>query len=726
MACLDPAATFFTFQTFDDNPERDDPKLARILHGTLEARCSELVSLNNKGAGIFVTINATDGKGRTTENIVVVRGVFADLDGAPLEPVLRNGRLPHIVVNSSPNRWHTYWRVAGMKLDDFGEVQKELARCFNGDPSVCDLPRVMRLPGFLHRKREPFLVRIAQTNDAPPYPAANFQKRPNDAAADIEHICQNLREAKAGKNRNIELNKAAFLVGQLISAGLIDEATARERLTQVASDIGLGDKEIRKTLDSGIAAGKKHTGTILDPNNPMQSAHELVGVMFIKDAHRTMHRHRGAYWLWSGTHYRLVDDETVRAKVWDFLEGARRLTNKGIPAPFKPKRDSVGNVQDALMAVCQLDNQIEPPTWFDPDMPPASEFLACGNGLLHLPSGELYQHTPEFFALGASEVHFNPDAPPPTRWLNFLSQVFEDDLEAIETLQDWFGYSLTPDTSQQKILLMVGPKRSGKGTMARVMTAVLGRESVVGPTMGSLGDAFGLEPLISKFLAIIADARIGAYTDKSTVVERLLAISGEDQMSVGRKFKSAWHGHLRTRFLIMTNELPAFTDGSGALAGRFIILLLVKSFYGKEDPALTDKLLTEAPGILNWAIEGYRRLRSRGHFNQPESSREAMEEIELLAAPVKAFVRDCCIVGPGLSITVDALWAAYQEWTVEQGQTKPGTKNWFGRNLKSAEPGVKIKKPREGEGARERTYIGIALKEGWEPKPSVTINLQQK
>jgi hypothetical protein len=61
---LDPAARFFTFQTFDDNAERKDKQLTRILHGTLGARWNLLADLNRRGAGIFVTVNATDGEGR--------------------------------------------------------------------------------------------------------------------------------------------------------------------------------------------------------------------------------------------------------------------------------------------------------------------------------------------------------------------------------------------------------------------------------------------------------------------------------------------------------------------------------------------------------------------------------------------------------------------------------------------------------------------------------------
>ena len=370
---------------------------------------------------------------------------------------------------------------------------------------------------------------------------------------------------------------------------------------------------------------------------------------------------------------------------------------------------------EALGAVCQLGPDIEAPTWLTPrrERPQAEELVACGNGLLHLPTGDLYASTPEFFGLSASDVQYDPNAPAPRQWLKFLQELFGKDQEAINLLQDWFGYALSPDASLQKILLLIGPKRSGKGTIARILTWVLGRRSVAGPTMSSLAEPFGLEPLIASPLAIVSDARIGPRTDKSAIAERLLSVSGEDQISVRRKFKQAWTGRLPTRFMIITNELPNLGDGSGALAGRFLLLLLSNCYFGREDPGLTEKLLQELPGILNWSIEGYRRLQERRRFVQPRSAQEALDDIEALSSPVKAFIRETCIVGQGRTVASDTLWEAWRCWSEQEGRRDAGTRVWFGRNLLSAEPGITQSKPGRGD-ERCRTYVGITLKPGAE------------
>jgi putative DNA primase/helicase len=269
-----------------------------------------------------------------------------------------------------------------------------------------------------------------------------------------------------------------------------------------------------------------------------------------------------------------------------------------------------------------------------------------------------------------------------------------------------FGYLVSGDTRQQKIFLLIGPKRGGKGTIARVLERMLGRHNVAGPTLASLATNFGLQGLITKPVAIISDARIGNKSDSAAIAERLLSISGEDLQNVDRKFLEPWSGYLPTRFVIISNELPRFTDASGALTSRFIVLMLQKSFYGKENPGLTAALCEELPGIFNWALDGLQSLRARGRFVQPQTGREAIQELEDLASPVGAFVRDCCTLGPDKSVPVDALYNRYRRWCLDGGRT-PLSKSMFGRDLRAQRP--ELKRSRLGQD-RIPAYTGVAIK----------------
>ena len=290
--------------------------------------------------------------------------------------------------------------------------------------------------------------------------------------------------------------------------------------------------------------------------------------------------------------------------------------------------------------------------------------------------------------------------------MRFLSQLWPDDLQSIATLQEWFGYCLTLDTRQQKILMMVGPKRSGKGTIARVLRRLIGERNVAGPTLLSLGGPFGLQPLLSKSVAIISDARLGGRTDGSIVTERLLSISGEDSLSIDRKNTTAVESKLDTRLMLLSNELPRLSDVSGALAGRMIILRLSESWYGREDHGLFMRLEAELPSILLWAVEGWRRLRASGHFVVPESSREIQQELNDLTSPVGAFVRQCCDVGPELNVVKDALYQRYKTWCMEENTFRPLDKAHFGRDLRAAVASIRSGQRHDGT----RLYLGLALK----------------
>jgi putative DNA primase/helicase len=153
-------------------------------------------------------------------------------------------------------------------------------------------------------------------------------------------------------------------------------------------------------------------------------------------------------------------------------------------------------------------------------------------------------------------------------------------------------------------------------------------------------------------------------------------------------------------------------DHSGALANRFVALVMKRSFLGKEDHGLQARLQHEYSGILNWALIGYRRLCERRRFVQAESGLEAIRDLEELASPVKAFVEERC--GRGGQIKIDDLYRAWSLWCEDNGN-EPGAKNTFGRNLLAAIPGLEKAQLRVDGGLRQRFYTGINLKSEREP-----------
>ena len=179
--------THHTFQTFCD--KGINKKLIKQLHGTIEQHLKELTKLNQKGAGVYFTVNETNLKGRKTEQIQRVRAVFIDLDGYPLPKKFE--LQPHMIIETSPKKYHCYWLCSDIPLVSFSLFQQALSFKYNADSKVKDLPRVMRVAGFHHNKRKPFPVKIINMIDERPYTRDEIRdtlklKRPENKVSTYE------------------------------------------------------------------------------------------------------------------------------------------------------------------------------------------------------------------------------------------------------------------------------------------------------------------------------------------------------------------------------------------------------------------------------------------------------------------------------------------------------------------------------------------------------------
>jgi hypothetical protein len=155
----------FTFQMFDD-AGLGRRGLARWRHGTLRTLANDLTEASAAGAGVFVMVNEGDGTGRRAACVIALRALFVDDDaGALASPAT----LPPTAVVSTRRGSHMYWGLhPGEDVARFKQVQQALSVRLGTDPAVCDLPRVMRLPGFPHLKdpADPFMVRVAAASGA--------------------------------------------------------------------------------------------------------------------------------------------------------------------------------------------------------------------------------------------------------------------------------------------------------------------------------------------------------------------------------------------------------------------------------------------------------------------------------------------------------------------------------------------------------------------------------
>jgi putative DNA primase/helicase len=474
---------------------------------------------------------------------------------------------------------------------------------------------------------------------------------------------------------------------------------------------------------------------IITPSAPLK----VAAVFAEKREHRII-RYQANYYTWTGTRYQKLDEEEARGEIWRFLAAAVTRHKVETPGdedgpakyesvPVTPTTKLVSSVLDALRSVVLVPSAIQVPAWL-PNTAGGNEerpadLFACGNCIVNLLTGEPRRHTSDFLTMNAVDYEFDPESAAPG-WQQCLDDWFPGSLayptkeqraaqtpaqrdaqQRRETLQEQLGYLLTCDVAQQKLFAWIGEKRSGKGTCAAILRALLGRGNWAGPTLKGLGAEFGLEDLIDKKAAIISDARLDGRQDIHEIVSRLLMLSGGDGITINRKGEKKWSGQPFVRVVILTNPLLNFTDASAVIASRFILVQFKESFLDREDTGLLDKLLPELPGIFNWAMVGLRRLRARGHFVQPDSSVALVERMADRAAPIRRFEKECLIRDPKLSTAEDAVYRAYKAWC-ENGGFKPGSKATLESNLCDAHQGTELRRPIEG-GRRVWRYYGIGL-----------------
>jgi putative DNA primase/helicase len=444
-----------------------------------------------------------------------------------------------------------------------------------------------------------------------------------------------------------------------------------------------------------------HLTPTLDTSEPSRVAARFA------EEHEGIRCWRGGFYRWGATHWRAVGDGDMEAELREWLKRVVITTPSGKTSAYQATRKNVGDVVAALRAALHLGDSLSTPFWIDPRRrdPDPRSLLPFRNGVLDLETFEMREPDPRLFALHRVDCDHDPDAEAP-RWKRFLEEIFPDDPESARTVEEILGYCLTDDTSLQKLFLWQGASRSGKGTILRVLRALVGPDRFAAPTVSSFAGEFGMQQLIGKAVAAIADARGNDVRNPHLIVERILTITGEDAVTINRKHTAFWDGTLPTRLVYVSNVPPKLKDPSGVVVTRFVAIYFRESFLGKEDPNLTDELLEELPGIVNRALAALKRLRKRKRFEQPRSGRVLLEKMDEQTGPVRAFVDDACVLAPEHQVERKALYRAFSCWLEEHGH-RPMSDSTFGSDLFAL--GIRSERPRGPDKRRRRVYCGIAL-----------------
>jgi putative DNA primase/helicase len=384
-------------------------------------------------------------------------------------------------------------------------------------------------------------------------------------------------------------------------------------------------------------------------------------------------------WLaWKQSHYDAVENKLIRGEIWKFLDA-----NGVMPQPLV-----VNAVLEGLQAICiRAKDEFKPPCWLSGNegKPDPNYIIACPNGLLYLRTGKLLKHTPDFFTRNAIDFPYNRNALKPKKWLKRCNLIWAGDHNQILLLQELAGYGLTPDRRYERIFMFVGVTRGGKTVTIKTLVKLWCALNITSPTLESLGTEFGFEALLGKTILTVSDMRLGPHADRHALLASLLKLSGRDSVSVNRKhLNDRIEGVLSVLITIIGNVLPALPDESGALKERMEFIAFRKSFAKEPDRHIEDSFDDELPGILNWAIDGWKRLQAQGDFTKSYTSAQFRENMESLSTRAKPLIDECCNLGEGLSELKSNLWTEFLDFAKANGITAHGNAQAFLADMRTA------------------------------------------
>lgn len=722
LAALGGVEQVHDFRTFDDSVQGRQ-HLTKKLRGTIDDVLPSLEKLNQQGAGIFVTVNETDGLGQKGENVTKVRALFADTDGAPNEPIL--GALkPHVIVETSPGRYHDYYRVADCTLDRFSPIQAAIAGKYGTDPSVKDLPRVMRVPGFYHCKAEPYLVRVIGFNKSTKYTVdeiinglqldvtdrkvGNPEKTANAFAAALGNppveTTENIERVKSmlaildpdpyaageGKNRVAYRNtiwalkstgwSCAYELAMNWAAGgdLFDRAAFDRDWESFVPNGGISyGTLVHYARQAGWIDTTPTAAAIRDAwesINDAGNADRLLDTFgdklaFVADQGRWLIRHDNRWRRDTKGNITVLATRVLRgvyreAERWSATNGdlAKALSQHAGRSLRANSIEAAVKLAATAPSIAVTSDQLDADNYL----------LGVRNGVLDLRTGTLRYEQREDWITRSARVEYDPTATCPT-WQTFLDSIMAGNRDLIDFLQTLSGYCMTGDTREQKFVFLYGTGANGKSTFLNTLRELLGGyavqarpETLMLAKNGAQahGHTADLMPLIGTRLAAANETEEGQRLAESLIKQ----ITGGEPIMVRNPYgKESVLVMPQFKVIMAGNHRPIIRGTDHGIWRRLVCTPFTVSIPDEQqDKGLMNKLRDEFPGILNWMLEGCLRWQRSGLSLPPilQAERQAyMTSMDIMAR----WIEEVCEVVPGHEWGVRKAYMNFAQWCTDGG-----------------------------------------------------------
>lgn len=310
------------------------------------------------------------------------------------------------------------------------------------------------------------------------------------------------------------------------------------------------------------------------------------------------------------------------------------------------------------------------------------DLLNAVNGTINLRTGALQPHSRDDAITRRIPVMYDPDACC-SRWESFLEQVVPD--PAVRgMLRVAVGYSLTGHTSEQVLLMLLGPGGNGKGMLLNTLLALAGdyggsadfdtfleRPAAGGSARGDIARLHNLR------FVTTSEAGEGKWLNEAMIK----SLTGQDKITARRLYAPEFEFRPLLTLWMMANHRPVIRGTDDGIWRRIVLVpFTVRIPKEQQDKELDSKLLAELPGILAWAVSGAIQWYREG-LRLPDAVLTATDTYRDESDAFADFITDVCEQRPMDERTVASeLFLAYQRWCESRGE-RGLTSNAFGRKL---------------------------------------------
>lgn len=739
--------------------------------------------LNKEGYESYFTPNGFENASNAKlENCSSLNAFFVDIDGRkdPEELDAIRRKLEPTFILETKNGYHIYWLLDEPVLraeisesewieavSRWEKIEQSIVLELKADPSVKDVPRILRIPGTYYWKKTgdgykkgtegvfkikgiyknvvanysmnqmeevfPIIKDVVKYDKQTSIEIANLKKYAEDERKDFFHRVnkkypiderpsfEKLISGEAGTVLQGTRNQAL-----LITASLMKQAGwKREKAMNHFEDVGWhgmekergGLQEIQTTLNSAYANNYTYSykneviahNMTTEEQQEIQSAYSAVAKQK-KDNDKIRFTNYEREIL---IKYPYIKKNEI-GLVFNYDKGVYKLMTdlelsdlilNGLYDDMLWGYRTKRNVSDKV--ACLL--SIIPPLEITDDK---GWIMNLKNGLLNIYTKELLPHTPNFVSLVQSPVAYDSEAKSPV-WEECVTAWMEGDEKETKArlLKQFSGYTLTSSMYYDKALFLVGDGGNGKSTFVDTIAMVIGPDSTSHIDLEGLYGQYGMKGLIGKRLNIIEEVHGNYY--QSNKLKKL--ISGEP-VTIDIKYKDQFSFKPQAKFIFAVNIMPRVDDTSTATERRICSILFKNNFRDNPNTALRSSvglLSKELPGILNWMLEGANDLAQAGKFVITEEQTQMLSEYRQENSSVEGFIAECVEVDSEAEIAGRDLYDEYKVYCQKDGRKFKGN-IVFSKEMRTYGARYGIFSYHERESGHDVSkFIGIKINSGW-------------